>query len=168
MPLVFANFRINREKKRYCFGWLQGDVGAGHIGSRAFALFALPTLLPCPGKCRIFATLAPNIQGRAGGTITCSVAAIRHSCELKRTNKAEADVVVPIVRRVVVAIGGAAILRVVVPTAAAIHAVVALSVIDHWRKSTLSRKFRVLAWARNASNGRAWRWQADSLHSPEL
>ena len=44
--------------------------------------------------------------------------------------KAEAYVVVAVRRRVVVAVRDAAILRVVVPTAAAIHAVVALTIID--------------------------------------
>ena len=52
--------------------------------------------------------------------------AIRLSCALKGQSEAEADVVVAVVRRVVVAIGGTAILRRVVPTAAAIHAVRAL------------------------------------------
>jgi len=71
-------------------------------------------------------------QGRAeSGSITCSVAAIRQSCELKRADEAEADIVVAVVRPVVVAIRDAAVLRVVVPTAAAKHAVVALWVIDH-------------------------------------
>ena len=44
--------------------------------------------------------------------------------------KAEAYIVVAVRRRVVVAIRDAAILRVVVPTAATIHAVVALTMID--------------------------------------
>ena len=56
------------------------------------------------------------------------MAAIRHSRDLKGTNKAEADIVVAVRRRVVVAIGDAAVLRVVVPRAAAVHAVVALMV----------------------------------------
>jgi len=85
------------------------------------------------------------------------VAAILHSCELKRTDEAEADVAVPVPRPVVVAIGGAAILRVVVPTAAAIHTVVALSVIDHYCKNTLFRKFRASACSTNANKGNTWR-----------
>jgi len=112
----------------------------------------------------------PARRSETDGTITCSVAAIQHSCELKRTGEAEADIVVPILRSRefgIVAISGAAILCVVVPTAAAIHAVVALSMIGHSGKSMLSLKFRVLAWPINANRGRARRWQTVSLHSPE-
>ena len=100
------------------------------------------------------------------GSNTCSVVAIPHSRELKGTDEAEAEVVVTVRGRVVVAIGDAAILRVVVPRAAAVHAVVTLLVFDRWRESTLSRNFLVRAWPKNANNGRARRWQEASSHSP--
>jgi len=58
------------------------------------------------------------------------VDAIRPSIELRGRGDPEADVVVPVVRRVVVAAGGATVLRVVVPRAAAVHAVRALTAID--------------------------------------
>ena len=70
---------------------------------------------------------------------------IRLSRELEGGNEAEAEVVVPVRRLVVVAIGGAAVLRFVVPAAAAIHTVVALTVFDHCPKSTVFRKFLVRA-----------------------
>ena len=63
-------------------------------------------------------------------TIACSVDAIRPSIELRGRGEAEADVVVPILRRVVVAVRDAAILRVVVPRAAAKHTVRTLMAID--------------------------------------
>jgi len=49
-----------------------------------------------------------------------------HSCELRSKGKAEADIVVAVVRLPVVAVRGAAVLRGVVPTAAAMDAVRAL------------------------------------------
>ncbi|WP_339133313.1 MAG: hypothetical protein WGN25_12430 [Candidatus Electrothrix sp. GW3-4] len=55
--------------------------------------------------------------------IVCSVEAIRLSRELGGEGKAEADVVVPILRRVVVPIDGTAVHRVVDPAAAAQNAV---------------------------------------------
>ncbi len=55
------------------------------------------------------------------GTIAWSVEAIRPSRELE--GEAEADIVVAVVRLVVVAVRGAAVLRIVVPVAAAQHAV---------------------------------------------
>ena len=91
---------------------------------------------------------------------------IRLSRELEGDSEAEAKVVVPVRRLVVVAIGGAAVLRFVVPAAAAIHTVVALAVFDHCPKSTLSLKFLVCACSRNASNGSARRWHTDSGHKP--
>ena len=51
----------------------------------------------------------------------CSSAAIRLACELE--GEAKANVVVAVRWRVVVAISGTAVLRVVVPTTAAVHAV---------------------------------------------
>ncbi len=56
--------------------------------------------------------------------MACSVVAIRLSCELKGTGQAKADTIVTVRRPVVVAVRGTAVLRVVVPTATAIHAVV--------------------------------------------
>jgi hypothetical protein len=53
----------------------------------------------------------------------CSRSVIRLSFELKEDNKAEAYIVVPIRRRVVVPIGGATILRIVVPATTAIHTI---------------------------------------------
>ena len=86
--------------------------------------------VPEPGT--LFARVRPrtfeSLHPPRDGTNTCSVAAIRHSRDLKGTNKAEADIVVAVRRLVVVAIGDAAVLRVVVPRAAAVHAVVALMV----------------------------------------
>jgi len=70
---------------------------------------------------------------------------VRLSRELQGRGEAEAEVVVTVRRPVVVAIGGAAVLRFVVPAAAAIHTVVALTVFDHCPKSTVSRKFLVRA-----------------------
>ena len=52
--------------------------------------------------------------------------AIRPSCELQGKGEAETEIVVAIVRPVIIAIGGAAVLRIVEPAAAAIHAVRAL------------------------------------------
>lgn len=80
-------------------------------------------LLPLPPVSvsdRIFVPM--RTQG--AGTNSCSVAAIRPVIELE--GEAEADIVVAVVRRVVVAIGGTAVLPVVVPVAAAHDAVVAL------------------------------------------
>jgi hypothetical protein len=54
------------------------------------------------------------------------VDAIRLSVELGGRSEAEAEIVVPILWRVVVAVRDAAVLRVVVPGAAAIHTVRAL------------------------------------------
>ena len=72
--------------------------------------------LPIEGR-----NFLPRVLGDR--TIACSVDAIRPSIELGRRGEAEAEIVVPILRRVVVAVRDAAILRVVVPRAAAIHAV---------------------------------------------
>ena len=56
-------------------------------------------------------------------TIACSVVAIRLSCELGDKNEAEADIVIAILGVVVVPIRNAAVLRIVVPTAATEYAV---------------------------------------------
>jgi len=63
------------------------------------------------------ATFSP-LRDRAA---ICSSAAIQLACELE--GETEANVVVAVRRPVIVAIGGAAVLRVVVPAAAAVHAV---------------------------------------------
>jgi len=65
-------------------------------------------------------------------TIACSVDAIRPSIELRGRGEAEADVVVPILRsrKFGIAVRDAAILRVVVPRAAAKHTVRTLMAID--------------------------------------
>jgi len=59
--------------------------------------------------------------------MACLVAAIRHSCKLQGRNEAEAETVVTVQRRVVVAVRRAAVLRIPAPVAAAVHAVVALT-----------------------------------------
>jgi hypothetical protein len=64
------------------------------------------------------------------------VDAIRPSIELGGRNEAEAEVVVPILRRIVVAVRDAAVLRVVVPGAAANNAVRAL-----WRLTFEPQKY---------------------------
>lgn len=61
-------------------------------------------------------------------TTICSSVAVRLSCELE--DEAEADVIVAVLRPVVVAVRDAAVLGVVVPAAAAVHAVIALMMID--------------------------------------
>jgi len=58
------------------------------------------------------------------GTIICSLVAIQLFYELQ--GKPKTNIVVAVRRRVVVAIGSAAVLRIVVPTTTAIHAIRAL------------------------------------------
>ncbi len=53
----------------------------------------------------------------------CSVEAIRHSPELEGQSQPEADIVVAIVGVPVVAVRYAAVLRIVEPAAAAVHAI---------------------------------------------
>jgi len=72
----------------------------------------------------VAATFLSPANGKGAGAIACSMEAIRPSCELE--GEAEADMVVAVVRLVVVAVRSAAVLRVVVPAAAAQHAVDAL------------------------------------------
>jgi len=91
---------------------------------------------PSALKRRVF---CPDPNRSGSRTIACSVDAIRPSIELEGRSQAEADVVVAVVRRVVVAIRGAAILRVVVPRAATVHAVRAL-----WRLTLKSQKYNFL------------------------
>ena len=99
--------------------------GTGHPGKeratresgRTFGL----SLLILPLRSRRAGIFRPKNGSR---TSACSSDAVRTSCELE--GEAEADVIVAIRRRVVVAISGAAVLGVVVPAAAAIHAVRAL------------------------------------------
>jgi len=86
---------------------------------------SMPTHTAASGSRFWQETFCPDCHIR-NGTIACSVDAIRLSIELGGRSEAEADVVVPILRRVVVAVRDAAIHRVVVPGAAAIHAVRAL------------------------------------------
>jgi hypothetical protein len=54
----------------------------------------------------------------------------RESCELQRKTKAEAEVVVAVVRRVVVPVRATAVLRVVEVAAATVHAVIALTAVN--------------------------------------
>ena len=78
--------------------------------------------------------------------MTCSVAAVRLSRELKRTRQAEAYEVIAGRRRIVVAVRNAAVLRIVVPAAAAIHAVVALWPLSFMvRENNFSRNLFVCA-----------------------
>ena len=79
-------------------------------------LKALPIPPPQTATSGLFVPIATGSR-----TNICSSAAIRLSCELK--GEAEAQVVVAVRRRVVVAVRSAAVLRVVVPAAAAVHPV---------------------------------------------
>lgn len=95
----------------------------------------------------------------------CSSGAIRQHYELE--GEAEADIVVAVRRLVVVAISRAAVLSIVVPAAAAIHAVLALYAIGPFkRKSTFFRSIAASACWVNAINGSACCWQAFSVQSP--
>jgi hypothetical protein len=78
--------------------------------------------LPCKTTHRPFSEgICPDkIRNR---TNVCSTVVIRLNSELEGKNDAEAQVVVAIRGRVVVAISDAAVLRVVVPATAAIHTV---------------------------------------------
>jgi len=59
-------------------------------------------------------------------TIICSREAIRHSGELGGQYQPKTDIVIAVRRMVVIAIGNAAVLRIIVPVAAAQHAIMTL------------------------------------------
>jgi hypothetical protein len=85
---------------------------------------------PCPPTNTAVLAHRISLFVPTGGSRTacCSSGAIRPHYELE--DEAEAEIVVAVRRLVVVAVSGAAILRIVVPAAAAIHAVLALMQTD--------------------------------------
>jgi hypothetical protein len=82
----------------------------------------------CEAVCRPATPALPQARGGTNGTAICSEAVVRLypaglPFELRDEHQAEADIVVAVVGAVVVAIRGAAVLRVAVPVAAAQHPV---------------------------------------------
>ena len=91
-----------------------------------------PTKTTAPDTTLSGRPFRPDVRRHGSETNTCSLEAIRPSCELqgKRT-EAEANIIIAVGRPVVVAVSGAAVLGVVAPAAAAVHAVLTL-----WRLTT--------------------------------
>ena len=91
---------------------LMESIGSQKINTRDLRNGSLRHVLPIAGIITFIFALLPG-----AGSSVCSKALIRFASELRDEHQAEANIVVAVVGRVVVAVSRPAVLRIVVPTA---------------------------------------------------